>query len=63
MKDSNVLEELDKAISAEDWDTACDLRDDAILYILSRVFGDQREALDEQIYCLHRLQSELYERL
>ncbi len=61
--DKQLLSRLEMALESGDEDTACDLRDDAILYILNKVFGEHREALDEQIYCLHRLQSELYERL
>ncbi len=63
MADDNVLEELDKAISAQDWDTASNLRDEAIVYIVESLMGDDTEGLYEQIWALHQIQSKLYEKL
>ena len=60
MKDNNVLEEIDKAISAEDWDTSFDLRDKAILFILDSTVGEDGH---DQIWVLHQIQSVIYDKM
>lgn len=57
----NVLTELNKAISAEDWDTALDLQAKAIMHILDVLQGE--DETHDQVWVLHHIQGLIYDRM